>query len=137
VLDGTDPGIPLAEGYPHADTADAMRGPVEHGESDEECGWFVTLAEDGRVIGDCGTLGWTDEQGHVEIGYGFAAPFRGRGYGTEAVRALAGWIASQPEVSAVAASVEVGNMASRRLLERLGFALTGEIDGSWEFERPA
>ena len=115
-----DAGLPLADGYPHADTFDALRMFVENGTTDDDGGWFVTLA-DGRVIGDCGTLGWTDQQGRVEIGYGLAAPYRGRGYGTEAVRVLADWVAAQPGVTAVTASVEVGNIASRRLLERLGF----------------
>lgn len=134
LLAGGDAGLDLAEGYPHADTFDALRGYAEHGTSDAEGGWFVTLA-DGRVIGDCGTLGWTDEQGRVEIGYGLAAPFRGQGYGTEAVRALADWVAAQPEVVVVIASVEIGNTASRRLLERLDFAVTGEADGHWQLAR--
>src|SRR6185436_10541978 len=60
LLEGEDPGLPLAEGYPHAETADALRMFVEHGESDSDAGWFVTLADDGRVIGDCGTAGWID-----------------------------------------------------------------------------
>ncbi|MGZ4609964.1 MAG: GNAT family N-acetyltransferase [Actinomycetes bacterium] len=137
LLAGTDPGLPLAEGYPHADTADGLRMFVEHGESDNDGGWFVTLRDDGRVIGDCGTLGWVDEQGRVEIGYGLSAAFRRDGYGTEAVGALADWVAAQPSVTAVTADVEVGNTASRRLLERLGFGLTGESDGLWHFSRPA
>jgi RimJ/RimL family protein N-acetyltransferase len=135
LLVGEDPGLPLAEGYPHADTADALRMYVEHGAGDEDGGWFVTLAEDGRVVGDCGTLGWTDEQGRVEIGYGLAAPYRGRGYGTEAVRALADWVAAQPGVTAVSAEVEVGNEPSRRLLARLGFTLAGQSRDSWHLIR--
>lgn len=135
VLAGEDPGLPLGEGYPHADTLDGLRMLVEHGGPDDG-GWFVTLAGDGRVVGDCGTLGWADELGRVEIGYGLAAPFRGRGLGTEAVRALADWVAAQPGVTAVRASVEVGNEPSRRLLERLGFALSGESDRHWTLERP-
>jgi RimJ/RimL family protein N-acetyltransferase len=137
VLAGADPGLPLAEGYPHADTFDALRGLAEHGTSDEDGGWFVTLRDDGRVIGDCGTVGWTDADGRVEIGYGLAAPFRGQGYGTEAVRALADWVAAQPGVRTVVADVEIGNEPSRRLLERLGFALDGESDGHWHLSRPA
>lgn len=135
LLAGTDSGLPLAEGYPHADTFDALRMFVEFG-GPEDGGWFVTLAQDDRVIGDCGTHGWVDEDGRVEIGYGLAAPFRGRGFGTEAVRALADWVAGQPEVRVVSASVEVGNEPSRRLLERLGFVLEGVRDGHWRFERP-
>jgi RimJ/RimL family protein N-acetyltransferase len=136
LLAGEDPGLPLGEGYPHADTLDGLRMLVEHGGPDDG-GWFVTLADDGRVVGDCGTLGWADELGRVEIGYGLAAPFRGRGLGTEAVGALADWVADQPGVTAVWASVEVGNEPSRRLLERLGFALTGELDRHWQLERPS
>jgi RimJ/RimL family protein N-acetyltransferase len=135
LLEGRDCGLPLAEGYPHADTLDGLRMYVEHGGSDDG-GWFVTLAEDGRVVGDCGTLGWVDEHGRVEIGYGLAAPFRGRGLGTEAVRALADWVDAQPGVRVLTASVEVGNEPSRRLLERLGFVLVGEADRHWQLERP-
>ncbi|MDQ1670276.1 MAG: hypothetical protein QOE40_2337 [Actinomycetota bacterium] len=137
LLRGADAGLPLAEGYPHADTADALRMYVEHGRSDDDAGWFVTLLADGRVIGDCGTVGWTDDDGRVEIGYGLSPAFRGAGYGTEAVRALADWVAAQPEVSAVIADVQVGNLPSLRLLQRLGFELTGESDGHWHLVRAA
>ena len=127
LLAGEDAGLSLADGYPHADTLDALRMFVENGSTDDDGGWFVTLA-DGRVIGDCGTIGWTDQDGRVEIGYGLAAPYRGKGYGTEAVRVLADWVAAQPGVTAVTAEVEVGNNASRRLLERLGFTLVDPDD---------
>lgn len=134
LLAGEDPGLPLGQGYPHAGILDVMRFTVPNARSDDDLGaWFVTLAEDGRVIGDCGTKGWVDADGRVEIGYGLAAPFRGKGYGVEAVRALVGWVRCQPDVRAVVARVEVGNVASRRLLERLGFTLVGEADGCWEF----
>ena len=136
LLAGQDAGLPLADGYPHADTFDALRMFVDWVTSDDEGGWFVTLA-DGRVIGDCGTHGWTDDAGRVEIGYGLAAPYRGQGYGTEAVRALAGWLAAQPDVRTVTASVEVGNVASRRLLERLDFELIDTADGHWHLARQA
>jgi RimJ/RimL family protein N-acetyltransferase len=135
LLAGEEAGLMLADGYPHADTFDALRMFVEHGATDDDGGWFVALP-DGRVIGDCGTLGWTDHEGRVEIGYGLAAPFRGRGYGTEAVRALADWVAAQPGVAAVTASVEVGNIASRRLLERLGFTLADTAERHWQLTRP-
>ena len=136
LLTGADPGLPLAEGYPHADSLDALRMQVEHGGPDDG-GWFITLAEDGRVVGDCGTFGPPDDQGRVEIGYGLAAPFRGRGLGTEAVRALVDWLVTLPDVREVTASVEVGNEPSRRLLERLGFTLTdgpAGTDRHWHLE---
>jgi RimJ/RimL family protein N-acetyltransferase len=136
LLAGEETGLMLADGYPHADTFDALRMFVENGSTDDDGGWFVTLA-DGRVIGDCGTLGWTDQDGRVEIGYGLAAPYRGKGYGTEAARALADWVAARPDVTGVTASVEIGNVASRRLLEKLGFSLSGEAEGHWQLARDA
>lgn len=136
LVEGTDPGLVLAEGYPHADTLDGLRLAAAGG--GEDGGWFITVREPdaangsqqiGSVIGDCGTKGWVDEAGQVEIGYGLAAPWRGRGFGTEAVEALVGWLLLQPDVRRVVAEVELGNSASRRLLERLGFAVR-EIRGA-------
>ena len=136
MLAGADPGLPLAPGYPHADSLDALRMHVEHGGPDDG-GWFITLVEDGRVVGDCGTYGPPDSDGQVEIGYGLAAPSRRQGIGTEAVGCLVGWLLGEPGVRVVKASVEVGNEPSRRLLVGLGFALVGEADRLWLLERRA
>ena len=137
LLEGRDPGLPLGPGYPHADSLDAL-GWVEHGGPDDG-GWFVLLRDahaGDLVVGDLGTFGPPDDDGRVEIGYGLAAPFRGRGLGSEAVRLLVDWLAAQPEVRLLTASVEVGNEPSRRLLAGLGFRLTAEADGHWRLELP-
>ena len=124
LLAGEDPGLPLADGYPHADTLDALRMLVEHGSPDDG-GWFVTLAADGRVMGDCGTFGPTDRR---RPGRDRLRAWRRRsGDRATAPRRCAPWstgLAAQPGVRVVTASVEVGNEPSRRLLERLGFTLT-------------
>jgi RimJ/RimL family protein N-acetyltransferase len=90
--------------------------------------WLVMVGE--VVIGDCGTLGGVDDQGSIEVGYGLAAEHRGRGYGNELVRALSGWLLSQPGVGQVVArKVLADNVASRRALENAGFALELEEGG--------
>jgi len=100
----------------------ALRLALDH---DGALGWFVTLH--GVVIGDCGTHGGPDEQGSVEIGYGMAPPYRGRGYATEAADALTGWLLRRPGVRQVVASaLRRGNPASRRVLEKAGFQLRFE-----------
>jgi RimJ/RimL family protein N-acetyltransferase len=140
LLAGEDPGVPLGAGYPHADTVDALSIGMSAATADSDLGgWFITRREDGRLIGDCGTKGWVDEAGRVEIGYGLAAPYREKGYGSEAVHALVDWLLAQPDVLAVTAEVEVGNIASRRLLEKVGFDFEEEREGSWwfVFARPA
>jgi RimJ/RimL family protein N-acetyltransferase len=118
-----DSHLAAAEGWPHADTFDALRMALDP-ESPSPI-WFVTL--EGVVIGDCGTLGQIDATGDVELGYGLAVEHRGVGYGNEVVRALSRWLISQPGVRRVVArAVLTGNVASRRALERAGFVLERE-----------
>jgi len=105
-------------GWPHADTIDGLRIALTRGHAP---GWLVTL--DGTVIGDCGTHGDPDERGDVELGFGLAAPYRGRGYGNEMAGALSGWLLAQPGVLRVVGRVELSNTPSRRALERAGFIL--------------
>jgi RimJ/RimL family protein N-acetyltransferase len=136
LVEGENSGLPLAEGYPHADTIDGLRLAATHAADDAALGgWFVVRSADGAVIGDCGAKGAVDERGRVEIGYGLSASFRRQGYAAEAVAALVGWLGTQPGVRAVTAEVEVGNDASRRLLERLGFTVEDTSGGSWWLAR--
>jgi RimJ/RimL family protein N-acetyltransferase len=50
----------------------------------------------------------------------------GRGYATEAARALVGWALGQPDVTAVVAACDAGNAPSIRVLEHVGFTRTSE-----------
>lgn len=113
VLDGDLTGLVHADGWPHADTLDALRPdwPV----------WLVVA--DGLVVGECGTVGGVMTDGEVEIGLGLAAERRGRGLGTEVIAALAAWLARSPAVRRIVARVDVGNVASRRAFEKAGFVL--------------
>ena len=118
VVAGDVSTLTAGEGWPHADTLDGLRMALAHGHAP---GWLVTL--EGVVIGDCGTHGEPDETGDVELGYGLAGPYRGRGYGTEVVIGLSSWLLGQGDVRRVVASVAVENTPSRRALERAGFVL--------------
>ena len=117
-----------APGWPHADTLDALAFP---GAST----WFV-LDDDDRVAGECGTKGPPDAAGRVEIGYGLAPASRGHGLGTRAVAALLDELAATGAVRDVVACVHPGNVASRRLLERLGFELADADESEITYTRP-
>lgn len=120
-------GITAGEGWPHEDSMDGLTGVAQGG----SLGWLVTL--DGAVVGDCGTHGPPDEAGTVEIGYGLAAPCRGRGYGKAVVRALSQWFLAQPGITRVLAHTLPDNVPSRRSLESAGFRLDGEDDGECRY----
>ena len=126
VVTGADLTPPLASldlragtGWPHADTADALRPLAEHGAAGDDGGWLVVV--DGAVVGDCGWRGGPDAGGDVLLSYGLAAPARRQGIGTEAVALLCTWAERQPGMRRLVADVHVDNVASRALLRRLGF----------------
>lgn len=58
--------------------------------------------------------------GSVEFGYGVVPSRRGRGYATEAARAIAAFALTAPGVHTVCADVELSNPASCRVLEKAG-----------------
>jgi RimJ/RimL family protein N-acetyltransferase len=134
VVAGDLTGLVAGRGWPHADTYDALRPYAEHG-SDDVPGPFLVVLDSGEVVGDCGWYGPPGDTGEVEIGYGLAAPYRGRGIGTAAVTALVDWVTAQPGVRRVVAETGATNTASRRLLERLGFALAETGDTTVRYAR--
>ena len=88
--------------------------------------FLVTLASDGRVIGGMG-LHRPDEAGRVELGYWFARPHWGRGYASEAARAVVG-LARTLGHCRLHAGRFVDNPASGRVLVKAGFRPTGRIE---------
>jgi RimJ/RimL family protein N-acetyltransferase len=87
----------------------------------EEPTFLITLAS-GAIIGACG-LDLRD--GAPEIGYWLGVPHWGKGYATEAVRALIDHAFTDLDHEALNAGARVTNPASRRLLEKCGFQWTG------------
>jgi RimJ/RimL family protein N-acetyltransferase len=117
VARGDVSAVVAGEGWPHHDTVDGLQMALANGHAP---GWFVTL--DGVVIGDCGTHGEVDEHGSVELGFGLAAPYRGRGYGTEVVLGLSRWLLEQGGAKRIVGRAALDNAPSRRALERAGFS---------------
>ena len=80
------------------------------------------------VIGYCGLTphgnGSPDEP---ELAYELLRAAHGRGYATEAARAVVAW-ASEAGYRRLWAGVWDWNAASRRVLEKLGFCETGQVE---------
>jgi RimJ/RimL family protein N-acetyltransferase len=112
-------GRPIAPGWPHDDTADALAFTAGGAWT-----WLI-VDDDGRIAGECGVKAPPDDVGTVEIGYGLAPGSRGRGLGGRALTALLAELWASPAVRRIEAEVHPSNVPSRRLLEGRGFALTG------------
>ena len=87
-------------------------------------GWYAVTRDGAVLVGGAGFKG-PPRDGAAETGYSVLPQFQGRGYATEMVATLLRWAFDQPGVSRVVAEVEPTNLASRRVLEKLGFAPAG------------
>ncbi len=122
IVAGDTSALSTGDGWPHEDTRDGL-GTVALGAD----AWLATL--DGVVIGDCGTHGPVDAAGDIELGYGLAAPYRGRGFGNEIAAGLTGYLRALPGVRRVVANeVLADNVPSRRALENAGFRCVRETE---------
>jgi [ribosomal protein S5]-alanine N-acetyltransferase len=86
----------------------------------------VIRRADDQVIGDVGFMGPPDATGAVSVGCAITEDARGQGYGTEALAALLDWARGQSGLTCVLADTTRSNLASQRLLERVGLHRVGE-----------
>jgi RimJ/RimL family protein N-acetyltransferase len=104
------------------ETTDFLAGCLARWESGEELTWGISPKERDRVIGMVACR----IRGHAaDIGYVLARQYWSRGYVTEAVRAVVEWAASLEPVFRVWAVCDAANMASARVLEKVGMSREG------------
>ncbi len=102
--------------------------------------WLIVIDKEGIGAGLVGFKGSPDVSGSVEIGYGINPIFQGRGYMTEAVRAMVEWAFSHLECEKITAiGVLQDNFASRKVLVKNQFReLESDADADgvdYELER--
>ena len=82
--------------------------------------WLMIQTQENILVGDLGFGGKPDESGSLEMGYEVFAAYRNQGYGFEAVQAVVNWAFSHPELRRIVAHCPIDNLASTRILEKLG-----------------
>jgi [ribosomal protein S5]-alanine N-acetyltransferase len=94
--------------------------------------WATVYKPEGCYIARCGVYG----QG--SLAFYFARAYWGRGLATEAGRAFADFGFNELRLPRIVTAVQVGNDASVRVLEKLGFMLIrtepGEVRSFYHFE---
>lgn len=111
-------------------------------EAGTDLGLAVVGAQDDEILGSMGLhrIDARREPGSAffpnELGYWVAREARGRGVCTRAGRLLLGLAFGSLGLERVEASTVVGNDASVRVLERLGFRSEGELEGLADDPRP-
>ncbi len=94
--------------------------------------WLLEELGSGNCIGQAGFT-WKEGEKYPQLGFAVAEPAQGKGYASEACRAILRYGFEELEFTAVEAFAAEGNAASCRVLEKLGFERIGE--GSCEGRR--
>lgn len=96
--------------------------------------WTVWHREDAVRIGRCGLFLIRSAaapealRGQHEIGWTFSEPFWGRGYASEAARAVIDWHFANRSVDQLWSQTSDSNLASTRMMARLGFERCAALD---------
>ncbi|WP_431033879.1 GNAT family N-acetyltransferase [Streptomyces sp. P6-2-1] len=123
------PGVARYQGWTAPVSEEEARRLVrQFAEADPEVpGWFQYAAEEresGALVGDVGVRLDANLR-QADLGFTLAPAAQGRGYATEAVRAVLGDLFDRRGLHRVSAVCDVRNAASARLLERVGFRREG------------
>jgi RimJ/RimL family protein N-acetyltransferase len=133
---GSELGARVPQAWPGADFARML--PRIAGGAVGTYTRLIVHREDGVLIGETGFHGPPDRTGTVEIGYSIVPEYRGRGFASEATRALIEAAFADPGVSPsvrrVVAECLEDNRASLRVLEKLGMRRVGSAGGTIRFE---
>ncbi|MFD9425201.1 MULTISPECIES: GNAT family N-acetyltransferase [unclassified Streptomyces] len=121
-----------AAGYPLDGDVSAARRFLNSrtGDGDTRTRWHpgvyeIRRRDDGAAIGGMDFHGPADDTGSVTIGYGLVPAAQGRGYASEALRALLEF-ARVSGIARVKGDADHGNIASRRVMTAAGMWQAGE-----------
>jgi ribosomal-protein-alanine N-acetyltransferase len=120
----------IGAGQPHS--MDQVRGALEnvisvwrqHGFGR----WAIVHKADKKMIGWCG-LAFLDNTDEIEIGYGIAKEYWGKGLTTEAAAASIRFGFEELKLNRIVAVAMPENIASRRIMEKIGMKF--EKTGHW------
>jgi ribosomal-protein-alanine N-acetyltransferase len=103
----------------------------------------IDLASDGRFIGWCALARWNPDFRSAALGYCLGDAAWGHGYATEAAGAVLQWAFDTLDLNRVQAETDTRNVASARVLEKLGFVregtlredcvVNGDVSDSWVY----
>ena len=99
-----------------------------------ETGWLqfgVERRADGALLGTCSLFDHHADSRRAELGYFLGRPYWGQGFAHEAATAMIEHAFGPMNLNRIEADVDPRNVASVRLLERLGFVREGLMRERW------
>ncbi len=95
--------------------------------------WGIACKQDNVLVGSCGFT-WNLQEHAAEVGYELASTLWRQGIMTEALRTILQFGLKKMGLRFVVAEVMLDNIASKKLLEKLGFQSQGILEqhGFWK-----
>jgi RimJ/RimL family protein N-acetyltransferase len=124
----SDPEVNRQQGWERTDP-EGVRAEIEEMASrvpGESGGWVQFTVEErntGRLVGDVGLSPADGEPGVIKVGYTVSPMSQGRGYATEAIRALIEYAFARLDADVVRAYASAENIPSIRVAEKVGMQL--------------
>ena len=87
----------------------------------------IVHRESGGLIGNCGLRRKPENEWEADVGYELSPRYWGHGYATEAARAMVDFGFREVGLQRVSSWCIADNLASARVLERLGFRREGRL----------
>jgi [ribosomal protein S5]-alanine N-acetyltransferase len=109
---------------PHKSVSDTLKFLRENQQTTELVNWLVFLREGGALLG---SIGGRITNHRIEFGYCYARDSWGRGYATEAARAMVRVWLKEPTIWRVQAFCKPENAASIHVLEKAGLTYEGTL----------
>ena len=94
--------------------------------------WAIADATSDLLIGSSAVFYLNLEQGRAEIGYSLHRDWQGRGLASEALRMILRHLFDGMGLRRIEADIDPRNLASCRLVERLGFVREGTLRERWQ-----
>jgi ribosomal-protein-alanine N-acetyltransferase len=89
--------------------------------------WGVVHKGDAKLIGTCGFVSWAPRHARAEVAYALSRPYWGKGYTTEAVRAVIAFGFNTKGLNRIEARCDIPNIASARVMEKVGMKFEGVL----------
>ncbi len=115
-----------------AHTEAVLRRRIAEFDSGRGCHWAIALKETDALIGAISLLGFQEEERSCGFAYMLGREFWGRGYGTEALRAVFRFAFEELEAAVIRADHFAENPASGAAMRKAGMKETGILPDRYE-----
>nr|BBH86665.1 alanine acetyltransferase [Thermosporothrix sp. COM3] len=134
----SDEEVMKYSGHPPLRSLDEAREQLEQARQSytqrEAIGWAITLKNDDTLIGICGFHHFRAEHRVAETGYELAQAHWRKGIMFEAMTAILSFGFTELNLHRVEAIIDIENIASKTLLEKLGFTYEGTLRERYDQE---